>query len=101
MLKIVTDHKWKQFRYRDEVPKGILKSQFGWTDEGHEANGDYSDGFICYKGYWYHLADFMRSTTVEGWHGYHGDSYFSGVLIRVSDDGETYQIATYYEVSGE
>ena len=29
------------------------------------------------------------------WHGTNGDSYFSGVLIRISDDGEEYKIATY------
>jgi len=31
----------------------------------------------------------------QSWHGHKGDSFFSGTLIRVSDDGEEYQIATY------
>ena len=29
------------------------------------------------------------------WHAYLSDSFFSGILIRVSDDGEQYQIATF------
>ena len=32
---------------------------------------------------------------MEQWHGYMSDSYFSGLLIRYSDDYEEYQIATY------
>jgi hypothetical protein len=32
----------------------------------------------------------------EGWHGVYPDSYFSGVLIRLSDDGETVQMGTYF-----
>ena len=98
-VKIRTNHNWRKFKYRDEVPAKVLASQFDWTDKAHAEHDDYSDGFICYRGTWYHMADFMR---VDGgpdematWHGYHGDSYFSGVLIRISDDGEEYQIATY------
>ena len=29
------------------------------------------------------------------WHGYQSDSYFSGIVIRYSDDCERYQIGTY------
>ena len=90
-MKITTNNHWRQFKYRYEVPQSVLNDQFDWTNEE-----DHSDGFLKYRGWWYHLADFMRSASVElnGWDGYHSDSCFSAVLIRLSDDCEKYQIAT-------
>ncbi len=95
-LKLRTNRQWRQFVYRSEVPQAILKSQFDWQDEND--GNDYQDGFFCYRGHWYHTADFMRTDgngDLAGWDGYAGDSYFSGVLIKLSSDGERYQIATY------
>tara|TARA_R110000824_G_scaffold46611_1_gene133640 strand:- start:137 stop:502 length:366 start_codon:yes stop_codon:yes gene_type:complete len=108
--KIVTNGHERHFLYRDEVPASILESQFDWLDE------DTFDGFIFYRKTWYHLGDFMRfqgtawiaspqagskSTEVNSdqWDGYHGDSFFSGVLVKISDDCETYKIGTYFQVS--
>jgi len=95
-MKIITNKRWREFLPREAVPKTVLKSQFDWTDEDHAKHGDYSDGFIHYKGCWYHLGDFMRDGAPDGWGGVHGDSYFSGVLIKLSSDGEHYQIGSYY-----
>ena len=95
-MKIKTNKKWREFKRRDEVPPKILADQFDWTDEDHAAHGDYSDGFIHYRGWWYHLEDFMRSGAPEGWDGVRGDSFFSGVLIKLSSDGEQYQVGTYF-----
>lgn len=94
-LIIKTDGKWKQFRDRDEVPKKVLRDQFDWTNEAHEEHGDYSDGFFRYHHYWYHVSEFLRSDYFENWDGYAGDSYFSGTLIKLSDDGEQYQVGSY------
>lgn len=93
--KVRTNRQWRAFKYRHEVPAKILASQFDWTNEAHEKDGDYSDGFIEYRGCWYHLADFVRGG-IPGWDGAHGDSFFSGVVIRLSKDGEAYQIGTYF-----
>jgi hypothetical protein len=92
-LKIKSDKKWKNFKTRDEVPKQVLSRQFDWLDE----DSGY-DGFINYKGHWYHLSEFMRGGGMADWDGYHGDSYFSGVVIKVSGDGEQYKIGDYMEV---
>lgn len=96
-IMIRTNNRWRQFVYRCDVPAKVLAGQFDWTNEAHEEHGDYSDGFLCYRGTWYHLGDFMRGglTPDDKWTGHHGDSYFSGVLIRLSEDGEEYKIATY------
>ncbi len=99
-IKVVTNHAWRAFRYRHEVPAKVLSNQFDWTNDAHEKNGDYSDGFVRYRGIWYHLADFQRGG-IKGWDGAHGDSFFSGVVIRLSKDGESYQIGTYYQTDRE
>lgn len=62
--------------------------------------------FVRYKGQVYDMGDFMRiDKTVaphaqregwEHWHGYSSDSFFSGVLVRFSDDGESVVMATCF-----
>ena len=49
--------------------------------------------FVTYKGYTYALSDFMRvnaapDSPMYNWHGVAADSYFSGVLIKLCDDGD-------------
>ena len=100
-LKITSNGRWKQFKYRDEVPKKILRDQFNYQDPE-----DTIDGFFEFKNTWYHLDQFMRlprggfsDATGSGakypWNGYAGDSYFSGVVIQLSDDGEEYRVGMY------
>jgi|TARA_R110002020_G_scaffold144633_3_gene317688 hypothetical protein len=110
MIKIITNNHDRPFLYRHEVPQVILNGDLDWTDEND------NDGYFCYRGIWYHTGQFMRfcgtawiespdptvsSTEVQSdkWDGYHGDSFFSGILIKLSDDCETYRIATYYQTS--
>jgi hypothetical protein len=81
----------RQFRYRYEVPAKVLAGQFSHLDE------EDSDMFLCYRGNWYHVSDFMQPTDADanGWQGYASDSYFSGVVIRISPDGESCIVGTY------
>lgn len=89
-LTIKTDGKWRQFKYRYEVPKRVLASQFDYQDPDET-----TDGFFKYKNTWYHLDQFMR-TNVPGWDGAAADSFFSGVLIQLSPDGEEYRVGTFF-----
>lgn len=93
MLTILTDHKWRNFKYDYEVPKRILANEFDYQDRDET-----SDGFFRYRRSWYHIDQFMQSTNPEfkEWHGYLNHSFFSGVLIKLSSDGEQYQVATFY-----
>ena len=88
-LKIITNQNWRQFTYRSDVPDSIFKDQFS-----HLSNDDI-DGFFKYRNYWYHLSDFIV-TTIKGWDGVVSDSFFSGVLIKISNDGERYKVGTYF-----
>lgn len=90
-MTITTNNHWRDFVYRWDVPKKVLADQFDWTNDAYEKDGDYSDGFIQYRGHWYHLADFM-TTPLDGWDGIATDSFFSGVVIKLSSDGEQYKI---------
>lgn len=96
-MEIITNHHWNNFLYGYELPESA-RADFDYIDA---AEFD-SHNFIRYRGYFYDPAEFMRvpvayqgAAEFQDWHGYHADSYFSGVLIRISDDGEQYQIATY------
>lgn len=94
-VTIKTNYHWHNFLQGYELPEN-QREEFHWL------NGSQFDEqtFIKYKGQYYALNEFMTiehaGDVFKGWHGYLSDSYFSGVLLRVSDDGEQYQIATYY-----
>jgi hypothetical protein len=80
--------------YRFDVPAKVLADQFS-----HLSEDESFDGFFCYRGNWYHTSDFMSVTAIEalkGWQGYTNDSYFSGVVVKFSDDFEQVKTGTYF-----
>lgn len=98
-VTIKTNHHMRPFVYRYDVPADVLASDFDWTDE------DDTDGFFRYRGVWYHVSMFTRIPELRdedrfnGWHGIHNDSFFSGVVIALSSDGEEFRVGTYYHTS--
>jgi hypothetical protein len=94
----------------NNVPRDILS----WFDltEREQKEFDYLDteerrmdtSFFRYKGNVYDLGDAMgifRSDTCQmdplrDWHGYYGDSYFSGVLVRYADEFERVVVGQYF-----
>lgn len=94
-LSIITNYHWREPVYGFELPEKVSAE---WRDlEDWEEKT-----FIYYKGE-YHLDEFMRipdgmrrdMPELERWQGYMSESFFSGLLIRYSEDCEQYQIATY------
>jgi hypothetical protein len=77
----LTDKEAAEFDYMDDVMEGT---------------------FFRYKGIVYSLDQFMRidnNTELSdwhSWHGYHSDSYFSGVLVKFTNDCDMIIVATYY-----
>lgn len=90
-LTIKTDNKWREFRYCSEVPPSVLANEFDYLDENE------TDGFFWYRNCWYHLSMFMRIVhdDAKQWDAYHSDSAFSGVMIKLSRDGEQFKVCTY------
>ena len=58
--------------------------------------GTDSASFVRYHGELIDLGTFMRTDGFPGWDGFAGDSYFSGTLIRLVDDGERAIVARVY-----
>lgn len=92
-MQIITNYK-----PRDIVGGHMLtareRAEFDYMD-------DVNDGsFFRYRGAIYDIGEFMRISGTDSpfkeWHGYAGDSYFSGVLIRLSSDGDSVIIGRYY-----
>jgi hypothetical protein len=98
-IEIITDHKWKDFKYAHEVPLSVIE------DYDYLSENENFDGWIHYRKRWYHTSDFIDCTNIIyspnnpfkkfGYDGYLSDSFFSGVLIKLSECREQYQIATY------
>ena len=98
-LVIKSDRKWRPFVYRHEVPIEILSSEFDYQDPENEFTG-----FFKYKGTWYHLDQFTSTDGYKGvipvqWNGIKNETFSSGVLIEISEDGEQYRVAYYYTIS--
>jgi hypothetical protein len=78
----------------DLTPKE--RAEFDYLDDIDSAT------LFRYHGNVYDLGVFMRidnrdpANPLKGWHGYHSDSYFSGIAIKISDDGESVIVGTYY-----
>jgi len=101
-LEIMTNHHWKEILYGHEVPQKVL-DDYDWLEEEDKAYG-----WVKYRRTWYHLSDFMNlhnkvhnphfdnNHPFAEWDGYHGDSFFSGVLIKFSDCGDSVKMATYF-----
>ena len=89
-MNITTDNKWKQFIYGYELTPKERKEFDYMTDEEID-----STNFLRYRKWVYSINDFMRSEHFDGWHGYYSGSFFSGVLIELSNDGESYKIGRY------
>ena len=83
-VSIQTNNGWRRFKDRHDVPEKILASQFDWCDE--------DTGFIKYRGFWYHLSEFIRHGPGASWHGSASSSAFYTVFLRISESGETFQI---------
>ena len=95
---VSSDGKFKPFLYDYEVPKKVLAA-YDWLDDDAKA-----DGWVKYKNEYMHLSDFMRlsgSGMGRDWNGHNGDSYFSGTVIKMTDDGEEYKIGRYYQVDDD
>lgn len=76
------------------------KKEFDYYDNEEELDGA---TFFKYKGWIFDLCEFIA---IRGNHpfeecpikfdGYKSDTFFSGVLIKLSDDGESVKVYTYY-----
>jgi len=89
-MKYVTDHKWKPFLYRSDLPDDI---------KGEYPDSYYGDMFLKYNKVWYALDDFSRADPYIDCEscpinpiGMYAGSAFHSVLLEISDCGNLYRI---------
>lgn len=96
-VEVKTNHHWRDFIYGYELTPEQRK-EFDYLDEEELIDRN----FISYKGHIYDSHEFLITEGIghdlvelRRWHAYRDDSFFSGVVIRLSTDCEQYQIGTY------
>lgn len=104
-VTIKTDNKWRNLLYGYELSKKWRK-EFDYIKSDEEF---VNHNFAKYRGWVYDVNEFQRLPTIgdtsgrnvvfpvfRGWDGYTNDTYFSGILIKLSSDGEQYKIGRFY-----
>lgn len=91
-MRIYSNFKERELLSYWDIPEKVRKDQFDYLAEGEGS-------FFKYKGTWYSLDQFMKiqnaPTAFQNWDGYYNDSFFSGVLLKMSDDGYTCKVGTF------
>lgn len=97
-MTIITNNHWREIIYGCELTSKEQK-EFDFL-EGDELD---MAQFFRYKGDVEYLGNYMRIEGVEdkenplhGWHGSHGDSYFSGTLVKLHESGDSLLVGRYF-----
>lgn len=100
--EIITNNVPRHILYAHELTKEEWNSLGLDEDEQGRAEQE-GDSFLKYKGNIYPINDFMRtdhhspnSSFGSFWHGYSSDTYFSGTLIHICEDGDSVIMGRYY-----
>lgn len=94
-LVVTTNRHWREVTHWQELTP---------DEQAYHDYADESDLFVRYRGMVEWLGSFMRLPLTGdlsrlGWDGACADGMWSGWLIRVSREGDTFQIGAYREVS--
>ena len=78
------------------------REEFDYLDWDAIERGEASGSFIRYQGQTYDLGEFQTTSgmpefsPLTRWHGYMSDTFFSGVLVRYSDDFDYVTVGRFY-----
>ena len=90
-LTVTTNHQPRELVSLADIPARYA-DDFDYFDEDEK----YSPRLFKYRGYYYDAHEFLRAEDFPGWNGQHGESYFSGVLIKWVDDCDRIIVGRYY-----
>jgi hypothetical protein len=95
----------------NNVPRDIIdawelndteRKEFDYLNWQAIEEGNDSASFVRYRGDLIDLGQFMTTSELvgdnplRGWHGYMSDSFFSGLIVRFTDDYESVVVGMYY-----
>lgn len=92
----------------NNVPRDVIdawelseeeQEEFDYLDWGKIKAGEDSRSFARYKGELYDLDDFLTTWRIDvfkEWNGYISDTFFSGILVKFSEDFEQVVMGRYY-----
>jgi hypothetical protein len=86
-MKITTNNHYRALLNAYDLTSKELES-FDYLEDGEGS-------FIRYKGRVWELGEFTR-TEIEDWDGISSDTYFSGAVIKLSEDGEAVKVGYVY-----
>jgi hypothetical protein len=86
-MKITTNNHSRNLLTEYDLTSKELES-FDYLEDGEGS-------FIRYRGRVWELGEFTR-TEIEDWDGISSDTYFSGAVIKLSEDGETVKVGYVY-----
>ena len=94
MIEIKSNKKWRAMELGSDLPEKV-KADFDWVED-IEIDG----GFFQYRDHWYHLGEFMRTTSsmneLSEWAGYVAEGFGFGVVINVNEYGDEVQVGRYF-----
>lgn len=93
-ITIVTNRIPRQLMAKFQLPAKALKD-FDYVKE----EDSYTERFVKYRGCWYDVHDTMNVGHLEafkGWDSYISDTYFSGVLFKLTADHDYVICGRYY-----
>ena len=101
-MQIVTNNQYRPIIDAYELSEKE-RQEFDYLDWNAIDQGSDSASFFKYKGQIYDLGEFQVVTEtlenchgLKGWNGFSSDSYFSGVLIKFSEDFESVIVGRWY-----
>jgi hypothetical protein len=78
VAKIITNHQYRNLTYGYEL-SDKEKAEFDYIDE-EEMD---MHNFLRYRGEVIDFDEFLHSPNINGWDGIRGDSFFSGVVVKI------------------
>jgi hypothetical protein len=91
MVKVITNNAPRNLVYGYELT-AKERAEFDYIKSDEIDTHD----FFRYRGNVYDPHEFMCAPDdMKPWQGYQGDSYFSGIVIRYTEDNESIIVGTY------
>ena len=94
-IKVITNNQYRpiyNFYELSNKMQSIVSNNYDYTDYT-------ALSYFIYKGDVYSLDEFMRvgkNSPFPNWNGYKSDSFFSGLVIKISKCGEGVIVGYYY-----